>query len=106
MQYYFANDTTFKENGDWGNKEKKVYKLDAYGERVPQLDENGNQKLEDAMRNYGSEYVLDRFAKRENGGSVARIVENHVNQYLQPKIIQITEVMSINKVQKLNSNTR
>ena len=64
---YFANDKTFKENGDWGNKEKKVYKLDAYGERVPQLDENGNQKL--GRRNEklweSKVRVVDRFEPNE-----------------------------------------
>lgn len=31
-------------NGTWGSKEKKAYLLDANGNKVPELDENGNQK--------------------------------------------------------------
>ena len=35
-----------KENGEWGSKEKKVYKLDKNGERVPIIDpETGEQKI-------------------------------------------------------------
>ena len=34
----------FKENGTWAAKEKKVYALDEKGERIPLLNENGEQK--------------------------------------------------------------
>ena len=35
-----------KENGEWGSKEKKVYKLDKNGERIPVIDpETGEQKI-------------------------------------------------------------
>ena len=36
----------FKENGEWGAKEKKVYELDWNGERIPVLDpQTGEQKI-------------------------------------------------------------
>lgn len=76
----------FKENGDWGNKEKKVYKLDAYGERVPQLDENGNQKLGRRNEKLWERVRVDRFEPNEKMAEVWRESwKNHVNQYLQPE---------------------
>ena len=34
-----------KENGEWGTKEKKAYSLDQNGQKIPILDENGEQKI-------------------------------------------------------------
>lgn len=33
------------EKGEWSTKSRKEYAIDEKGERIPQLDENGNQKL-------------------------------------------------------------
>ncbi len=74
----------FKENGDWGNKEKKVYKLDGYGEQAT-TRRKWYQKLEDAMRNYGSEYVLTDLSQTRKWRKCGETVKNHVNQYLQPE---------------------
>ena len=57
----------FKEDGTWAAKEKKVYALDENGERIPLLDENGNQKL--GKRN-------EKLWKRE---TVEAFVVNHTN---------------------------
>lgn len=57
----------FKENGTWAAKEKKVYALDENGERIPLLDENGNQKL--GKRN-------EKLWKRE---TVEAFAVNHTN---------------------------
>ncbi len=71
MQHIFANDKTFKENGDWGNK-KGLQARCIWG-TVPQLDENGNQNSEDAvMRNYGSEYVLTDLSQTRKMAEVWR----------------------------------
>lgn len=34
-----------QENGEWGSKEKKAYSLDQSGQKIPILDENGEQKI-------------------------------------------------------------
>lgn len=52
----------FKENGTWAAKEKKVYALDEKGERIPLLNENGEQKRrKDGTRLWKRETV-DAFA--------------------------------------------
>lgn len=38
------------ERGEWSSKRKMVYVLDAFGERVPRLDENGVQKTDSRGR--------------------------------------------------------
>lgn len=74
----------FKENGAWGNKEKKVYKLDENGERVPQLDENGNQKLGKRNEKLWERIRVDRFEPNGKMADVWREAwKTHANQYLQ-----------------------
>ena len=41
-----ATTRPIKENGEWGSKEKKIYKLDENGERIPVIDpKTGKQKI-------------------------------------------------------------
>lgn len=44
-----------KENGKWGQKEKKVYKLDENGQKIAVLDADGKQKIELMGESYGRE---------------------------------------------------
>ena len=74
----------FKENGDWGIKEKKIYKLDERGERIPQLDANGNQKLGKRNEKLWERVRVDRFEPNEKMAEIWREAwKTHVNQYLQ-----------------------
>lgn len=41
----------FTENGKWAQSEKKEYVLDENGNKIPELDENGNQKIRVRVRN-------------------------------------------------------
>ena len=67
-------------------KKKKVYKLDEHGERVPQLDENGNQKLGKRNEKLWERVRVDRFEPNEKMAEVWREAwKTHVNQYLQPE---------------------
>ena len=76
----------FKENGDWGIKEKKIYKLDERGERIPQLDANGNQKLGKRNEKLWERIRVDRFEPNEKMAEIWREAwKIHVNQYLQPE---------------------
>ena len=76
----------FKENGDWGIKEKKIYKLDERGERIPQLDANGNQKLGKRNEKLWERIRVDRFEPNEKMAEIWREAwKTHVNQYLQPE---------------------
>jgi hypothetical protein len=76
----------FKENGDWGIKEKKIYKLDERGERIPQLDANGNQKLGKRNEKLWERVRVDRFEPNEKMAEIWREAwKTHVNQYLQPE---------------------
>lgn len=76
----------FKENGDWGIKEKKIYKLDEKGERIPQLDSDGNQKLGKRNEKLWERVRVDRFEPNEKMAETWREAwKTHVNQYLQPE---------------------
>ena len=76
----------FKENGDWGIKEKKIYKLDEKGERIPQLDSDGNQKLGKRNEKLWERIRVDRFEPNEKMAETWREAwKTHVNQYLQPE---------------------
>lgn len=76
----------FKENGDWGIKEKKIYKLDERGERIPQLDANGTQKLGKRNEKLWERVRVDRFEPNEKMAETWREAwKTHVNQYLQPE---------------------
>ena len=76
----------FKENGDWGIKEKKIYKLDEKGERIPQLDAAGNQKLGKRNEKLWERVRVDRFEPNEKMAETWREAwKTHVNQYLQPE---------------------
>lgn len=76
----------FKENGDWGIKEKKIYKLDEKGERIPQIDAAGNQKLGKRNEKLWERVRVDRFEPNEKMAETWREAwKTHVNQYLQPE---------------------
>lgn len=76
----------FKENGDWGIKEKKIYKLDEKGERIPKLDAAGNQKLGKRNEKLWERVRVDRFEPNEKMAETWREAwKTHVNQYLQPE---------------------
>lgn len=76
----------FKENGDWGIKEKKIYKLDEKGERIPQLDAAGNQKLGKRNEKLWERVRVDRFEPNEKMAETWREAwKTHVNQYLHPE---------------------
>ncbi len=82
---YLLTTRPFKENGDWGNKEKRSYKLDAYRDWVPQkwtkmAIKNGrrNEKLWERVR-------VDQFRPRK-WRRWPGIVENHVINTYGPKI--------------------
>ena len=52
-----------KENGEWGAKEKKVYKLDENGERIPIIDPNtGEQKLDSRNRKQWERETVEVFS--------------------------------------------
>lgn len=49
-----------KENGEWGQKEKKAYKLDENGQKIPQIDPNtGKQKVR-VRKGKGEEKLWER----------------------------------------------
>lgn len=48
-----------KENGEWGQKEKKDYALDENGERIPILNEDGTQKLDSRNRKQWKRELVD-----------------------------------------------
>lgn len=50
-----------EKNGNWGTKEKKVYKLDESGNKIPLLDEDGNQKVAKDGRKLWKRERVERF---------------------------------------------
>lgn len=48
-----------KENGEWGAKEKSVFKLDENGEKIPQLNPDGTQKVR-IRKGKGTEKLWER----------------------------------------------
>ena len=52
-----------KENGEWGAKEKKVYKLDENGERIPIIDpKTGEQKVDKRNRKQWERETVEVFS--------------------------------------------
>ncbi len=92
----------FKENGDWGNKEKRSTSQMHMGNGCHTRSKMANQKL--GRRNeklWSCEYVLtDFWSQRENGGSGENRGKSCKSILTARKSIQITEVMK-DKVQKL-----
>lgn len=53
----------FEKNGKWAKGEKKEYVLDENGEKIPELDANGNQKVRVRVKN-GKEYTEKIWKRR------------------------------------------
>ena len=74
-----------KENGEWGAKEKKAYKLDEAGERIPVMDPNtGKQKVDKRNRKQWQRETVETFAvNHKNMAEEWRASwAEHCNQYL------------------------
>lgn len=78
-----------KENGHWGQKEKKVYKLDENGQKIPQIDtKTGEQKVR-VRKGKGIEKLWERETVEANDWNKTEKVEEwrerweeHCNRYL------------------------
>lgn len=62
---HFITPTRDIQNGKWQAKEKKVYALDEEGNKIPILDENGNQKFRE-RKGKGREMLWERKAVKAN----------------------------------------
>ena len=79
-----------KENGEWGQKEKKAYKLDENGQKIPQIDpKTGEQKVR-VRKGKGEEKLWERETVEVNDWNRTEKVEewrerwsNHCNKALE-----------------------
>ena len=79
-----------KENGEWGQKEKKAYKLDENGQKIPQIDpKTGEQKVR-VRKGKGEEKLWERETVEANDWNKSEKVEEwrerwaeHCNRYLE-----------------------
>ena len=86
--HMMATTRPIKENGEWGAKEKKAYKLDKNGERIPIIDPaTGQQKIGAKGRKMWQREVVDA----TGWDSKSKIHEwreawaNTVNEFLDPE---------------------
>lgn len=82
-----------KENGEWGTKEKKEYKLDKNGERIPIIDKDtGLQKVDSHNRKQWERIKVEscEWDNREYLLQIRKQWANECNKYLS-KENQITE---------------
>lgn len=77
----------FRKDGSWGAKERKVYKLDQDGKRIPLLDGSGKQKVDGRNRKQWQRERVECFAV--NHTNIAEewraSWEYNVNKYLEPE---------------------
>ena len=81
-----------KENGEWGQKEKKAFKLDENGQKIPIIDEKtGKQKVR-VRKGKGEEKLWERVTVDTNDWNKKEKIEewrkrwaDHCNRYLQEK---------------------
>lgn len=79
-----------KENGEWGQKEKKAYKLDENGQKIPQIDpKTGEQKVR-VRKGKGEEKLWERESVETNDWNRSEKVEewrerwaDHCNKALE-----------------------
>ena len=74
-----------KENGEWGQKEKKAYKLDENGQKIPQIDEKtGKQKIGARGRKIWQREIVEAndWNKKEKVEEWRDRWAEHCNRYL------------------------
>lgn len=79
-----------KENGEWGQKEKKAYKLDENGQKIPQIDPKTGQQKVRVRKGKGEEKLWERETVEANDWNKTEKVEEwrerwaeHCNRYLE-----------------------
>ena len=84
----------FNPDGTWAQMEKKAYLLDELGNKVPELDENGNQKVRVRVRNgrTSTERLWKRVTVQANQMNSKQFLRElkmswaeHCNKYLAPE---------------------
>lgn len=77
-----------KENGEWGQKEKKVYALDEFGNKIPVIDpETGEQKIGARGRRIWKRVTVaaNDLNAKENVEKWRKMWSEHCNAYLEPE---------------------
>lgn len=90
--HFMGTTRPIKENGEWGQKEKKAFKLDENGQKIPIIDEKtGKQKVR-VRKGKGEEKLWERVTVDANDWNKKEKVEEwrkrwaeHCNRYLQEK---------------------
>lgn len=88
--HFMGTTRPIKENGEWGQKEKKAFKLDENGQKIPIIDEKtGKQKVR-VRKGKGEEKLWERVTVDANDWNKKEKIEEwrkrwaeHCNKYLQ-----------------------